>query len=102
MKEEYIMNRLARFVKKYSTTIIIFVLFITVVMGYFALQIEIEAGIKDMLPKDNKVVKKYNEVQETFGGMAFAAIMIEDDEIIDTATLKKIKKMNSDLEKIDG
>ena len=96
------MNRLARFVKKYSTTIIIFVLFITVVMGYFALQIEIEAGIKDMLPKDNKVVKKYNEVQETFGGMAFAAIMIEDDEIIDTATLKKIKKMNSDLEKIDG
>ncbi len=96
------MDKLAKFVKKYSTFIIIFVLLITVVMGYFALQINIEAGIKDMLPENNKVVTKYDEVQDTFGGMAFAAIMIEDEEIIDTSTLKKIERMSSELKNIEG
>ncbi|MGM0438777.1 MAG: hypothetical protein ACQEQD_10970, partial [Bacillota bacterium] len=96
------MNKLAKFVKNYSTFIIVMVAIITVIMGYYALQIEIEAGIKDMLPEDNKVVKRYEDVQDTFGGMAFAAIMLEDEEIIDSPTLKKIENMTSELETIEG
>lgn len=96
------MNKLAKFVKNNSTFIIIFVALITVVMGYFALQIEIEAGIKDMLPEDNEVVKTFDDVNDTFGGMAFAAIMIEDDEVIDPGTLRKIGKMTKELKEVEG
>ncbi len=96
------MNKLAKFVKNNSTFIIIFVALITVVMGYFALQIEIEAGIKDMLPEDNEVVKRFDDVNDTFGGMAFAAIMIEDDEVIDPGTLRKIGKMTKELKEVEG
>ena len=96
------MNKLAKFVKNYSTFIIVMVAIITVIMGYYAFQIEIEAGIKDMLPEDNKVVEKYDDIQDTFGGMAFAAIMVEDDEIIDTSSLKKIDKITTELKGIEG
>ena len=96
------MNKLAKFVKNHSTFIIVMVAIITVIMGYYALQIEIEAGIKDMLPENNSVVERYEDVQDTFGGMAFAAIMLEDDEIIDASSIKKIEKMTSELETIEG
>ena len=96
------MNKLAKFVKNHSTFIIVMIAIITVIMGYYALQIEIEAGIKDMLPEDNKVVERYEDVQDTFGGMAFAAIMLEDEEIIDSSTLKKIEEMTTELEGVKG
>src|SRR6056297_705233 len=96
------MNKLAKFIKNHSTFIIVMVAIITVIMGYYALQIEIEAGIKDMLPEDNKVVEQFEEVQDTFGGMDFAAIILEDEEVIDLPTLKKIEKITNELEKTEG
>ncbi|MGM0410903.1 MAG: efflux RND transporter permease subunit [Bacillota bacterium] len=96
------MDKLAKFVKNHSTLIIVFVGIITAVMGYYALQIEIEAGIKDMLPEDNKVVERYENIQDTFGGMAFAAIMLEDDEIIDSSSLEKVEEMTNELENVEG
>ena len=97
------MKKLANFVKKYSALIIAFVILVTVVLGYYALQIEIEAGIKDMLPEDNKVVEKFDRISDTFdGGMAYAVVMLEDEEIIDSPTLKKIDKMSSELKDIKG
>ncbi len=96
------MNKLSRFVTKYSKSIIVFVVLITLILGYFATQITIKAGIKDMLPEDNQKVKDFEEVSDLFGGTAFAAVILEDENILDASSLQKIDEMTRKFEKLDG
>ena len=91
-----------RLVEKYSIPIIVIVVFLTMIMGYFALQIDIEAGIKDMLPNDNPVVERFDRVSDTFGSITYTAIMLEDEDVLDTSTLNKIKSMSNKFEKIEN
>lgn len=96
------MKLVYRLVEKYSIPIIIMVTLLTIVMGYFALQIDIEAGIKDMLPENNPVVERFDEVSDTFGSITYSAIMLEDKDVLDTATLNKIKSMSKEFEEIEN
>ncbi|MFO7815679.1 MAG: MMPL family transporter [Halanaerobiales bacterium] len=96
------MEAVYKLVKKYSVTIIIIVLLLTLIMGYFAFQIDIEAGIKDMLPESNPVVEKFDDVSETFGSITYTAIMLEDENILDYDTLQKIESMTAEFHEIEN
>lgn len=96
------MEKIYRFVEKFSMPIIIIVILLTVVMGYFAVQIDIEAGIKDMLPQNSLVVERFENVSDTFGSLTYAAVMINDDNILDKDTLNKIESMSKDFSNIKG
>src|SRR6056297_4184934 len=96
------MEKIYRFVKKFSMPIIIIVILLTVVMGYFAVQIDIEAGIKDMLPQNSPVVERFENVSDTFGSLTYAAVMINDDNILDKDTLNKVESMSKDFSNIKG
>ncbi len=96
------MKKVSDFVIKYSKTIITFVVLITIIMGYFVSKIEIQAGIEDMFPDHNPIVQRFNRANDQFGGMTFAVLMMEDDNIIDSETLHKIANLTEELEKISG
>lgn len=96
------MNKLSRFVTKHSKSIIVVVILITLFLGYFAAQIKIKAGFKDMLPEDNAKVEDFEEVGDLFGGTSFAAVILEDENILDASSLKKIDEMTQKFKKIDG
>lgn len=96
------MNKIAHFIQKYSVPIITVVLIITIFFGYFATKIGIKAGIKDMLPDDNPVVMTYEDVSDTFGGMTYAVIMLQADNILEKSTLQKIDFLTAELEALQG
>lgn len=96
------MKKISQFVMNYSIPIIVVVVLVTVFLGYHAAQIDIEAGIKDMLPKDNPVVEKFDQVSEMFGGMAYAVVILEDKDIIDQGSLQKIDEMTRQFENLEG
>ncbi len=98
----HIMKVVYKLVEKYSIPIIIIVTLLTIVMGYFALQIDIEAGIKDMLPEDNPVVERFDKVSDTFGSINYSVIMLEDEDVLDTTTLGKIKTMSKEFQEIEN
>jgi hypothetical protein len=96
------MEKVYKFVEKYSIPIIIIVIVLTAIMGYFALQIDIEGGIKDMLPQNSPVVKRFEDASDTFGSLTYTAVMIHDDDILDQSTLKKIEAMTQDFSEAKG
>lgn len=95
------MNRISNFVIKYSKLIIVTVIVITFILGYYATQIKIKAGIEDMLPKGNAVVDTFYKATDLFGGMNYGVIMIEDQDLLDTHSLKKIDEITKELEKVE-
>lgn len=95
------MIHISRFVIKHSKLIIVTVIIITLILGYYATQIKIEAGIEDMLPKGNVAVDTFYKATELFGGMNFVVIMIEDQDILDAPSLKKIDEITKELEKVE-
>ena len=96
------MEEIYKFVEKFSVPIIIVVLVLTAVMGYFAVQIDIEAGIKDMLPQNSPAVERFEEVSDTFGSLTYTTVMINDENILDQATLNKIESMTKDFSELKG
>jgi len=96
------MEEIYKFVEKFSVLIIIVVLVLTAVMGYFAVQIDIEAGIKDMLPQNSPAVERFEEVSDTFGSLTYTTVMINDENILDQATLNKIESMTKDFSELKG
>jgi len=96
------MDKIYKFVEKYSIPIIILVIVLTIIMGYFALQIDIEAGIKDMLPQNSPVVERFEDVSDTFGSLTYTAVMVHDDDILDQSTLQKIEAMTQEFSEAEG
>ena len=96
------MDKIYNFVEKYSIPIIILVIVLTIIMGYFALQIDIEAGIKDMLPQNSPVVERFEDVSDTFGSLTYTAVMVRDDDILDQSTLQKIEAMTQEFSEAEG
>lgn len=101
------MNRVSDFIIAHSKVIIIFVILITIVMSYFASQIQIEADIQDMFPADDPAVKEFNQVNNLFGGMNLAIVMLEVDinsagTILNDASLQKIDNLTNEFENIEG
>lgn len=96
------MKTISNLALKHSKMIILIVIILTLVLGYFATQIQIKAGIEDMFPKENETVDRFYRVNDLFGGMNFAIIMLEDENILDKPTLKKIENLTADLEKLAG
>lgn len=96
------MQTISKIVLKHSKLIIVVVILLTLVFGYFATQIQIKAGMADMFPTKNQVVDTFQRVSDLFGGMNFAIIMLEDENILDESTLKKIHSLTSELEQMAG
>ncbi len=96
------MNRLSHWVSSYSRVIIGIVLVITVVFAYFAIKIDIKAGIKEMFPEQDQAVQTYDHVEALFGGIVYVVMMIEDDQILDQPTLTLVNELSCRFSQIVG
>lgn len=96
------MERVSRFIIQHARWIIFTVIVLTLVMGYFATRIEINAGIEDMFPASNSTVERFNRANDLFGGMTFAVVMLEDANVLDGQTLQKVAGLTQALEEIEG
>ncbi|MBE0577100.1 MAG: MMPL family transporter [Desulfuromonadales bacterium] len=77
---------------------------VTLVLGYFALQVEVKTIFTDLQPSNHPYVQTNEEFKNTFGGANVVTIMVEPKEgdIFNFETLETIKQITDDLQYVDA
>lgn len=72
---------------------------LSVIMGYFALQLRIDAGFEKQLPLKHPFVQTFLEYQEEFGGgdRVLVAIHSKDGDIFSAESLEALKKLTDEI-----
>lgn len=96
------MNKFSDFVIRFKTGIIITVIILTVVFGYFMKEVQVNSDILSYLPQDDPLVIMFNDVGEKFGGNYLAMIALETDDVFNTATLTRVRDLTEKFEALDG
>lgn len=77
---------------------------ITVILGWFAWQVEIRTVFADLLPQKHPYVTVHERFKETFGGSNVVSIMVEvaDGDIFSLPVLGKVQAITNALSYVDG
>ncbi len=75
---------------------------VTVVLGYYALQIRIENALESVLPEGDEAVAYYESVRETFGSDDVGVVGLLADDLFAPATLEKLNRVTLALGKLPG
>ena len=94
-------RRLFDFDAHYPRTIIAGVIFITVILGWKVFNLELDPGLKSMLPRDHEIVHSMEKVDTLFSGSDIIIIAVESDSIFSDATLRKLSAFQDSLESIE-
>ena len=95
-----ISNTLFDFDAHYPRTIIAGVVFITVILGWKVSNLELDPGLRSMLPRDHKIVQSMEKVDELFSGSDILIIAVESDSLFSRTTLEKLASFQDSLESI--
>jgi len=95
---------LADIVAKRGIWIVVGILFLTVVFGYFARNVEIRTDFKDLFPQKHEYVKFYNLYKKQFGSanIIFLAVQVKDGDIFTYDNLSVIRKLTRELDTFPG
>ena len=65
---------------------------ITIVMGMFAMRVQVKTVFSDLLPQNHPFVAVNNQFKQSYGGSNMVSVMVEVTEgsILDRAVLAKI------------
>ena len=74
----------------------------TLVLGWFALQIRVESSLASVLPEGDPSIAYYAKVRETFGSDDVAVVGVRADDIFADSTLAKIERVTETLGKLKG
>lgn len=79
-------------------------LFLTLVLSWFALHIEVRTVFEDMLPSRHEYVQTHEKFKDTFGGSNMVTIMFEVDQgdIFQTAVLDKVRTVTLGLREVSA
>src|SRR5437762_7449197 len=94
------MDRFARFVLGHPWSILIGVLLLTGVLGFYAVRIRIDSSVEAMLPKGDPERQYYEEVRRLFGRDDVGVVAIVADSIYTPETLRKIDRLTAEIRKI--
>ncbi len=89
---------------KFRKIVLVIVLALTCVFGYFAQNIEVKTVFDDLMPSSHPYIKIHNEYKETFGGTNIITFMIKakEGDIFQMPVLEKIRDLTQGLYKIDA
>lgn len=95
---------LAEYCINYRRTIFVAIMVVTLIFGYFAVQIDVQTKLDDLLP-DHKFMEVQREFGENFGGANVVSILLEvegEGTIFERPVLQKIKTITRDLREVKG
>ncbi|HYD49114.1 MAG TPA: hypothetical protein VEB21_12235, partial [Terriglobales bacterium] len=78
------------------------ILAITIWLGRHAGQIEFDASIDSLLPRNDPERLYYEGVKETFGSDEAAIVAVFADNVFAPATIAKIDRISREIENIEG
>ena len=95
-----ISNTVFDFDVHYPRTIIAAVVFITVILGWKISTLELDPGLRSMLPRDHEIVQSMEKVDELFSGSDILIIAVESDSLFSRTTLETLAAFQDSLESI--
>ncbi|CAD5106166.1 efflux RND transporter permease subunit [Zestomonas carbonaria] len=77
---------------------------LTLVLGWFALHIEVRTVFEDMLPSRHEYVQTHEKFKDTFGGSNMVTIMfeVEQGDIFQAAVLDKVRSVTLGLREVSA
>ncbi|MCK5148108.1 RND family transporter [bacterium] len=96
------MNTFADKILKYRWPIIIGFILISLIMGAQIRRAEIEPDMKASLPEDMASRLNNDKIDELFGGTEMLMIILKTDDVLNTETLKRTRKLSKKLNRIKG
>jgi len=96
------MNTLAEKILKLRWLIIIGFILISLLAGMQIRKAEIEPDMKKSLPDDMASRLATDKIDEMFGGTEMLMILLETEDVLNTETLKRTKKLSKELNRIKG
>jgi predicted RND superfamily exporter protein len=96
------MRRFSHFILKARLAIIIIAAVITLVLGCFLKDIDINPDITSYLPEDDPVVARFDKIGEEYGGNLMALVAIESENIFTRHGIEYINHLTSEFEILEG
>lgn len=96
------MEKLAEGIIRFRYLIILTVTAITVVMGFFMKDLEVDADVLGYLPDDDPSAELFNRIGETYGGNEMAIVGLETDHVFETEVLEKVRQVTDSLRTVEG
>ncbi len=77
---------------------------ITLILGFFAVQVEIKTQFADLLPARHPYMNVHNVFKETYGGSNMVSLMLEvqEGDIFTPEVLGKVKTISRELQQVAG
>jgi predicted RND superfamily exporter protein len=95
---------IADFCIRWRRSVLALIALVTLVLGYFALQVEVKTIFTDLQPGDHPYVQTNEEFKNTFGGANVVTIMVEakKGDIFDLEILGTVKQITDNLQYVDA
>lgn len=97
-------NLFAELCIRWRVSIMAAIVAVTVILGCFALRLDVRTIFTDLQPSNHPYIKTNEEFKTTFGGANVVTIMVETtkQDIFNTETLATIKQITDDLLQVDA
>ncbi|MGY4707396.1 efflux RND transporter permease subunit [Candidatus Bipolaricaulota sp. J31] len=99
------LSRIASWTAKHPIWVLGGIGLITLFFGIFAPQIEFLTDMEKMLPKNNPVIKRFQETKETFGSQSVVMVAMaapEGGTVFNLESLKKLYAITAEFEKLEN
>ena len=87
---------------KYRYWIIAFSILLTIGISMALLKLEIDPDLKNYFPKTMTSMINTDKIEEVFGSQDMIMIIFEAGDILDEATLKRVKAVEKEISRLDG
>jgi hypothetical protein len=96
------MERIYHLIVNRPKTVLCALLLLTGFLGSYAWSIRIDSSAEHLLATDDPNKQYYDEIRAVFGGDDIGVIGLLTDNVYTASTLEKIRRITSQVEKVDG
>ncbi len=96
------MLKIAQWTVKWRLPIVLTVLILTVIFGFYATKIQVDANIINSLPDSDPAAKLYKEIGEKYQGNTTGIILLQTDNVFRTDVLEDIRDITDSLMSMNG
>ncbi|NOY78304.1 MAG: MMPL family transporter [Calditrichaeota bacterium] len=96
------MLKIANFVIRHRLVVILVILVITILLGWQALRVGLNADFSSYLREDDPLVQQYNRIGKVFGGNSIGIALITADDVFSKPSFELIKKLTDAYGNMEG
>jgi len=96
------MHPLSKRIIQYRWIIIIAFILVTIIFAWQLPRVEIDTDIKTQLPQNMPSRLDTDKIDELFGGTEMLMVLVQTDDILNPATLTRVKRISRKINRIHG